>query len=240
MSVKRFSGIKFDNNCYDSDEARKFLDQLMKVIEDSIQATYRGMRIRGKYGLSKRYGVWGIFSDKENKDKFKHPHFTVGIQRQKAVVALTIPNGASKKEYWDKVMNPEKYCRKIEEIRPEVRNLYFWLEQRHAAGGHRGSELVNDATMEIDPAVGERYARQEEKIKMNRYWMEALSSALQAKSREFKGYVNMQLQFRVDYWYYGCPIVKKPEFANKVSSVIRSFSPLYDYLCRDTPPLILP
>ena len=148
------------------------------------------------------------------------------------MVALTIPNQA-KKKYWDKVVKPEKYRKKIEGVLkvPEVPNFYFWLEQRHAKDGHRGSELIEDATLKVNPKVDEKYARQEPGIKRNPYWMESLSNALCAKSKEDNQYVNMQLQFQVEYMYYECPIVKKPEFANKVSSVIKSFFPLYDYLC---------
>jgi len=239
-----FSGIPFGtDNAYNYHEAKRLLrlamDQLRKRSDLKREL---GMDPEGKSRSAitgrEGSGVWDFLplAEAKNAKNFtEFPHLTLGIQRERLLTIVTVPNGIQR-EFRRRLLagGKEKFCELFETVHDNFRNALSniegaapWMEivQRHYPS--QRAEPVIDARLQFDLRTGfEGSKRWRRSVKRQPQWLEASYEALS------KRHSNLQLAVGAIFPYEQCPAVHTAEMLNHVARVWLACKPLIRQMVR--------
>jgi hypothetical protein len=232
-----FSGIPFGNdNPYNYLEAKRLLQQAMEELrkrKDLQRKLGMNPEGEGRPAITGRVGaaVWDFLplaGAKDSETFTEFPHLTLGIERERVIAIVTVPNGI-RREFRRRLLSNGKdgFLQVLEEIRQGLEKTLSrvdgatpWLEilQRHYPS--QRAEPVVDARLQFDlrTAIGRRTRRI--KVKEQPQWLEAAYDALRHKQS------NLQLAVGAVFPYAKCPAVGTPAILDHVANVWLSCRPL--------------
>lgn len=233
-----FAGIPFGKGYpYNYHEAKRLLrlamDELRKRsdLKRDLRMDPEGKRrsaITGREGT----GVWDFLplaKAKSAKNFTEYPHLTLGIQRERLLPIVTVPNGI-RREFRRSLLagGKEKFCELFETVHDNFRKALGsvqgaapWMEivQRHYPS--QRAEPVIDARLQFDLRTGfkgpKRWRRS---VKRQPQWLEAAYEALSKK------HSNLQLAVGAIFPYEQCPAVHSAEILNQIAGVWLACKPL--------------
>jgi hypothetical protein len=233
-----FSGIPFGRDCpYNYHEAKRLLHLALNQIKRSREISKR-LHItpngKGRPAITGREGsgVWDFIPlavSHAAKSFTQYPHLTMGIQRDRLIVIVTIPNGIrpdfrrnllaggeeSFLEVFETVFNGlRRSLGKIQGATP-----FAEIIQRHFPT--QRSTPITDARLEFDLRTAFRGSKPWRKpVKRQPEWLKALYEALSGKRS------NLQFAVGAIFSYERCEAVHKPEILDDAVNVWMACRPL--------------
>jgi hypothetical protein len=233
-----FSGIPFGRDCpYNYHEAKRLLHLALNQIRQRrefqkklhIDPNGKGRpAITGREGS----GVWDFLplaASHAAKSFTQYPHLTMGIQRDRLIVIVTIPNGI-RPEFRRNLLagGEESFLEVFETVFDNLRLSLGRIQgaapfaeiiQRHYPS--QRSTPITDARLEFDLRTAFRGSKRWRKpVKRQPEWLRALYEALSGKRS------NLQFAVGVLFPYERCEAVHSPEILDHVANVWIACRPL--------------
>ena len=235
-----FSGVPFGSDCpYNYHEAKRLLHLALNQLRQSREIQKR-LRInpsgKGRPAITGREGsgVWDFLplaASHVAKNFTEYPHLTMGIQRDRLIVIVTIPNGirpvfrrnllaggeVSFVEAFETVFNSLR--RSIGNVRGA--SPFAEIIQRHYPS--QRSTPITDARLEFDLRTAFRGSKRwRVTVKRQPEWLRALYEALSRKRS------NLQFAVGAFFPYEHCEVVHSPEILDHAANVWIACRPLIE------------
>lgn len=234
-TITVFDGLRFDaDNPYTYREGKRLIGLLGDLLQQRKDLHAIGIDPKGKRRPAitgkGTDGVWDFLPlEVAREAQFtSFPHFTMGINRAKAVAAITVPNGVKggfrtklkaigMENFFDLVRDVEKRLQPVIK-RSKGSKPMMYATQRHFRSQKSVEET--DARLEADLRTAVRQGKH--KTKYQPEWIEAIYNVLVNRRSNIQ--FGMDVNFR-----YMCPIVRSPQAADLFADTWKALSPLVDF-----------
>ncbi len=237
-TITVFAGIHFGkDNPYDYHEAKRLLrlalDELRtrKALQRELGMNPRG---EGRSAITGREGsgVWDLLPlarAHRARNFTEYPHLTVGIQRERVLTIVTIPNGI-RREFRRNLLagGKEGFLELIGKVHENLHETlgavqgalpYAEIVQRHYPW--QRAEPIVDARLQFDLRTAFRGPKRWRKsVKRQPQWIEAVYSVLANK------HSNVQVAVGAGFPYDRCPAVQTPGILDHIAGVWLACKPL--------------
>ncbi len=239
-TITKFDGLRFDDdNPYTYREAKR----LIRLLGDKLQPRKDLHRIgvdphgERRSAITGRTGsrVWDFLplEAAQSAASFTdYPHLTMGINRDYAVAAITVPNGVrggfrtklkeiGEDGFFDLLREIEKTTRATRRSSVDARTVVYAIQRHFQSQRSSGSE---DARLEADVRTVVEGKRRDAKYQPQ--WASAIYSVLTNK--------RSNIQFGAQtHFSYDCPIIRSAEAADLFAETWIALSPLLDLVLDD-------
>ena len=234
-TLTKFAGIPFSNDYpYSYTEAKRLIrlmmDELRKRrdLQRQLNMDFSGVG-RGMITGKAESSVWDFLRLKDfrhEKQFIRMVHLTVGIQSERLIVIVTVPNGI-KSSYRKKLVEDgyEEFSDIFRQVHNNlskslhiVKGMESWVEvlQRHYRV--QSAPPVKDAVLNFN--LDTAFPSRRSKVKSQPLWLRTAFDLLKHK----KG--NTQLGVGAIFPYATCPATQTPEILNHIANVWISCKPL--------------
>lgn len=238
-----FSGIPFDGDePFNYQEGKRILKLAMQELrkrKDLVKKIGMNPKGLGRGAITGKdaTAVWDflrIRGSKNNELFTKYPHLTLGLQRDRVLAIITVPNGITPSfrrniislgydgftELMKKVnSNFNKALKKAKGAAP-------WVEIVQRRYSSQRATPIIDARIEYDLRTVFP-TRRKQPIKIQKEWLRATFDALANKQS------NLQVAVGAIFPYRTCEVNKSPEILNYVAATWIACKPLLDVMMED-------
>jgi hypothetical protein len=233
--LTKFTGVPFGaSHPYSAIEAKTILRALMRELRPRLGES-GVLKVNSEVGKKAISGPWDVVRFGSSEEAFtKHPHITVGIDREECLIQLTLPDKAQT-AYWKRI----RACsgqQLLDAFRGVARGIGpqrplgkgFWeprlrvyLEQVHF-WGQRDPRSDGDLEFDLNTVL---YQQPQANVKPVQAWLPALCSMLTAKPR-----ANFELGLRVRYPYVDGSVCRDAGFIDVLAKSAEALKPFLDLL----------
>lgn len=239
-TLTMFDGLKFNEESpYTYREGKR----LIRLLGDELQKRSDLRKIGVDPKGPRRSAITGRGADRvwdflplriaRNAKEFTHyPHLDMGISREGASAAVTIPNGVKggfKSKL--KTIGPDGFRELIADLEKSLRPVVkasrgakpkMGLQQRHYPTQSSPAEVDGRLDTDLRTMVPEKTSG----VRYQPEWVDAIYSILTRKRSNIQMGVYVQFQ-------YSCPKVQSREATNLFAKTWTALSPLIDFVCSD-------
>ncbi len=236
-TITVFDGLRFnDSNPYTYREGKRLIRLLGDLLQSRSDLQALGVDPTG----SRRTAITGQGTDmvwdflplkaaRHAMNFTDYPHLTMGISREKATAALTVPNGVkggfrSKLKdrglevFLELVTRIEANLRPVLDSSPGAKPMIY-ATQRHYKSQRSNAEV--DARIDADLRTGIRL--QDSRIKYQPEWIESIYNLVVNKRS------NIQLGFDIAF-QYRCPRVQSKEAVDLFAESWKAMKPILEFV----------
>jgi hypothetical protein len=237
-TITVFSGVSFGQDYpYNYHEAKRLLRLALNELRGSRELRRDlGMNPEGKGrpAITGRGGtsVWDFLplaKAQAAKNFTEYPHLTLGIQRERVLTIVTVPNGI-RREFRHNLLagGKEEFLELFGTVHANLRRSlaavegaapYAEIVQRHYPS--QRAEPIVDARLQFDLRTAFKGPKRWRKsVKRQPQWLEAVYEALSGR------HSNLQFAVGAIFPYERCPAVNTPKILDHIASVWLACKPL--------------
>ncbi len=238
VMLTTFEGISFDNNEFDYDKARAFLNHLKKQLESSpkLRKTFPGLNPELSRKIVDNWTSIGLITPQNKAYRFNnHPHLTISFEEEEFSIYIVLPYAASTEyksrsrkasqaewqETFQKILDGLSSLKLTAGSRPSP---FVQVMQRHWLS--RRTQPITDAEVEFSLNTLVSKNRLDKKVKENPSWASVMSGLIKSSRN-----ANIECQVGLHYPYNSCKqILNSPKFSDHLALATATLLPFFELI----------